>query len=79
MSARVLGLPEPEAGPLDGPSPCSLIERETCTGRVRGFPEEGPPACSGPAAGAEPDSGRRIPDGRGNPDGLEPIPVRAYM
>lgn len=50
---------------------------------VRGFPKEGPIACSGPeegtiacrgpAAGAGPDSGR------GNPDGLEPIPVKAYM
>lgn len=67
MSSRVLGLPDPEAGPLDGPSRCPVTEREICTGIVRGWPEEGPPACSGPGAGS----------GRGNPEGLERIPVRS--
>ncbi len=52
MSARVLG---------------PLMERETCTGTLRGLSEEGP------AAGAGPDPGR------GNPEGLEPMPARAYM
>ncbi len=52
MSARLLG---------------PLMERETCTGTLRGLSEEGP------AAGAGPDPGR------GNPEGLEPMPARAYM
>lgn len=73
MSARVLGLLPAAAGPLDGLSPCPLMERETCTGMVRGLPEKGPAACSGPAAGAGPDSGR------GKPEGLEPKPVWVFL
>lgn len=70
MSSRVMGIPEPGAGPLDGPSPCPMTEKETWTGIGRGCPEEGPPASPGPGAGPEPGSGR------GNPEGLKGMTMR---
>lgn len=67
MGSRVLG---PDAGPLDGPSPCPLTERETCMGIVRGCPDKGPPACPGPGAGPV--------SGRGNPEGFTGMTVKRF-